>query len=211
MRLLLSFFSAALLSACLHSYSSIDASDRKPFELAVGNRVARLEAPAGYREITARYSSESTLGLLELHYDFLSGTGIYGARYGETRIYIYEIRTAYSGIDEYARKSAEIKCDYLSKEDSLATCISKKNRQTRYVGQVRDGWHLFEYLPETHRMIVRDYVTHVGDGVFLNLKGVVSDRAFEREEVRLNRIQLIDDIFETLALHGPSGGEASKQ
>ncbi len=199
----------SLFTSCAYSYSKIDGANRKSFEVQIAGRTAKLESPGGYFRITNLVSYGSMNGLLELHYDFLSGPSVYGMPYGETRIFLYEIRTEFSGIDEYVRRRAEINCEHSTEETTISACIDEESRLRSYLGQARGSWHLLEYFSESKRMLVRDYVMYLGAGVFLQLKGVVSDRAFERQHVRSDRIQMIEDIFGTLAVSEVNSGAAS--
>ena len=207
MRISIIIIVSLVLTSCLYSYSNIDTTEWKTFEISYENHIVRFESPGGYYQDDNLYMSDSTTGLLELHYDILSGPNIYGIQSGETRLYLRVVNTSFSGIDEYSLGRAELDCEQISNSEHRKSCVDKENLNTHYEGKVDKNWHLFIELSEEDTFTSYTFVTPIGNGVFLEYSGVISGRAFSREKVREERIRMIRDIFDTLTLEaGPDQG-----
>ena len=85
-----------------------------------------------------------------------------------------------------------------AKEQYFKDCVDLRNSLTIYEGEIKTGWHLYIYQEKSKSIITYDFVTDLGNGNFIEFTGVISDRAYDRKRVREQRIQLINDIFNTV-------------
>ena len=189
-----------ILTSCTHSYSKIEAKNPTLLRATFQDYEITFRAPGGYNQENKLFQSKSVTGLLELHYDILSGPNVYGSPFGETRVYLRGLNTSFNGIKEYTLRRGEVSCEVHQRTEVYANCIGLKKCLTTHEGEIRDNWNLFIYHNEDDEFLSYTYAKTIGAGKFIEFAGVIEGPAYSRIKVRNERIRMIKDIFNTVSI-----------